>query len=380
MVGIAFLIAALWGSVAASSPAPADPGSPASAPADVESAAIDGEARRTFNILPAIFYTPETGFGGGAGLIFTMRPARDAPAGEISGAQRPSSLGALAIYTEKHQTNLIVSPDVYLAHGAWRIAGDVGYTKFPSTIYGIGRNTPEEAGEDYTAESGSLSGRLLHRPVAGLSVGLNLACEHTAIVRGEPGGIVDRRKADGREDGWLVGFGPALHWDTRDNVFAPERGVLCQLGSVYYTAALGSDFAVDTHGIDLRGYYPLAARHVLAVQAVWRKAGGRVPLRAYPTLGNHLRGIVEGRYQDRILTATQVEYRFPLLWRLRGNAFLAAGALAEDWTALDLGAGRISGGAGVRYVLNREERLYLRFDLGVAAGGAEVYFQFGEAF
>ncbi len=386
MVGAALLIAAAWVLAAASpagSPATAAAAPPAGAAVvqeDVAAAGAEAKPRRTFNAVPALFYTPETGLGGGAGVILTVRPPRAAPAGESSSAQRPSSLGAVAIYTEKNQTNLIVSPDVYLAHGAWRIAGDVGYSKFPSTVYGIGRDTPEEAGEDYTAETGGLSGRVLRRTAASLSVGLNLACQHGAIVRREPGGLVDRRKADGREDGWLAGVGPTLLWDTRDNVFAPERGALCQLGSVYYAAAFGSDFAVDTHGLDLRGYYPLAARHVLAVQAVWRKVGGRVPLKVYPTLGNHLRGIVEGRYQDRILTATQVEYRFPLFWRLRGTTFLAAGAVAEDWAAFDLGAGRVSGGAGLRYALNREERLYLRFDLGVAEGGAEAYFQFGEAF
>jgi hypothetical protein len=111
-----------------------------------------------------------------------------------------------------------------------------------------------------------------------------------------------------------------------------------------------------------------------------RKASGRLPLRAYPTLGEHMRGIVAGRCPDRILAAAQAECRFPLVWRLRGTAFLAGGTVVEDWQAFDLGAGRPIGGAGLRYVLNREERLYVRFDIGVTGSGAEMCIQFGEAF
>lgn len=329
---------------------------------------------RTFNALPVLFYAPETGFGGGVGLLITTRDADAGP------QDRPDTYGVFAVYTEKNQVIASLSPERYLAGGRWKLALNATYRKFPSTLYGLGPDTPEQAAEDYTPESGDVEGLVQRRVGAHLLAGLFGAGHHTAIVEREAGGIVDRRADAGREEGRLVGFGPLITWDTRDNIYAPWSGSLHQVSAVFYNPGFGSDFTLDTRAIDLRRYLGFRAGHVLALQAVGRKAGGEVPLRSYSTLGGYVRGIVEGRYQDRWLAAAQVEYRFPLYRRMRGGAFLAGGAVAGTARGFTLAAAHAAAGAGVRYALNPRERLYLRADAGYSEEGLQVYFQFGEAF
>ncbi len=351
-------------------PATAAAQQPGGAPPDEQA------SRRTFNALPVVFYTPETELGGGAGLLVTARGS------DALSEDRPNTCGIFAVYTQKGQTSIQLSPELYLAHGLWKVSLDAGYSKFPSTLHGIGPDAPEEDPEEYTPEAFTVSALAQRRVAAHAFAGFTLAAGRTAIVRRERGGdgIVDPRVQAGRENGALVGAGPVLTHDSRNNIYSPRSGSLHQAGSVYYSPALGSDFTVDAHSVDLRRYVGLAGEHVLAAQAVWRKVGGRVPLRAYPSLGQHVRGIVEGRFQDRLLAAAQVEYRFPVAWRFRGAAFLAGGTVAGTWGAFALADVRAAGGLGVRYALNARERLYLRVDAGVSAEGMEVYFQFGEAF
>ncbi len=331
-------------------------------------------SRGTFNFFPALFYTPETGFGAGGGLVYTVRDLSAPP------EERPDSYSALLLYTEKEQINALVSPEVYFSHGAWRLAGTLSYTKFPRTVYGIGRDTPEEAEEDYTPEGASLSGEVLRRVRAPLMAGVALELSKTAVVKRERGRLVDARLRSGREGGWLNGLGPVLSWDSRDNIYAPRRGGWYQWRSVFFAPALGSDHAMDAHTLDLRRYVGLGADRVLALQNVWTKVGGEVPLQGYPTLGGVMRGIVEGRYQDRLLGAVQVELRSPLIGRFRGVVFAAGGTVSDRWEGFELAEVKAAGGVGIRYVVNSEERIHLRIDMGFAKGGGQVYFQFGEAF
>jgi hypothetical protein len=97
-------------------------------------------------------------------------------------------------------------------------------------------------------------------------------------------------------------------------------------------------------------------------------------------LGKILRGIFEERYIDHAVMTAQIEYRFPVWRRLAGALFAGAGDVAPGLGDWRFGGVRLAGGGGIRYAVNRAERMHVRFDLAVGNEETQVYFQFLEAF
>jgi outer membrane protein assembly factor BamA len=201
-----------------------------------------------------------------------------------------------------------------------------------------------------------------------------------AVLEREPGGIYDRMIAAERERGWRSGIGPLLEWDTRDHLFAPSRGTWIQLRALYYRDWLGSDFEFEERAIDVRHYRALAPRHILAGQALAVRHSGQIPLGDYPSLGDALRGVLDGRYNDRALLMGQVEYRYPLWRRLGGVLFAGLGDVNDRLGHMAAREMKFAAGAGLRFMIDPEERLSVRMDVGFSREGSQFYLQFSEAF
>jgi outer membrane translocation and assembly module TamA len=93
-----------------------------------------------------------------------------------------------------------------------------------------------------------------------------------------------------------------------------------------------------------------------------------------------MRGIYAERLQDRCAVVGQVEYRYPIWRKFSGVAFASVGEVAHRVDGFTLSGARYAAGGGLRFALNVEEKLNVRFDVGVGEWGAETYFQFQEAF
>jgi hypothetical protein len=171
-----------------------------------------------------------------------------------------------------------------------------------------------------------------------------------------------------------------IEWDSRNHLFVPSSGSWIQLRALAYRDWLGSDFDYETRSIDLRHYAGLAPDHVLALQGLLIRCSGEIPLADYPSLGNALRGVLDGRYNDRTLLMGQLEYRFPVWKRFSGVVFAGAGDVNDrlgHMTAREL---KLAAGGGLRFEIDPQERLRVRMDIGVSEGQAQFYLQFSEAF
>ena len=106
------------------------------------------EERRSWKMaaFPAMFYTPETGFGIGGGAVFTYRNAA-APADA-----RPQNLSMVLLGTTKKQAILTFAPELYLGDEKWVLRMSTGYQSYPTEFYGIGKDTSEDSEEEYKAE------------------------------------------------------------------------------------------------------------------------------------------------------------------------------------------------------------------------------------
>ena len=83
---------------------------------------------------------------------------------------------------------------------------------------------------------------------------------------------------------------------------------------------------------------------------------------------------------DRQLAAAQLEYRFPIYKRFAGVAFAAMGSVTHRWSNWQSDYLRYTLGGGLRFVLLPEDKIRLRFDIGVGKNTSAFYLTVGEAF
>ena len=90
-----------------------------------------------------------------------------------------------------------------------------------------------------------------------------------------------------------------------------------------------------------------------------------------------MRGYYAGRYRDKKFLGAQVEYRFPIYWRISGTTFASTGQVADELNDFHFGGFKWAGGVGLRFAVLPSEKLNLRFD--VAHGETLNYYCSGRS-
>ena len=334
-----------------------------------------GETERRYGVtsFPIIAYTPETSLSVGAGATATHRGAGAAE------DDRPDSVSGIFLYTLKNQVLLSIRPEVYLGDYAWNLRAHMAYRKFPEMYYGLGNDTDEDDEEAFTTEDILFQPWILRSVWAGLRAGFFYDFKKTSILEVERGGLIERSDFTGEAGGLLSGLGPVLEWDSRDNFFNPRNGWWVQLSAGFYRDWLGSDFEYESYTVDVRHYRSLRPSHVLAFQLYASVVNGDVPFTELVKLEG-IRGIHESRFRDRKAALAQMEYRFPIRGRFSGVVFTALGDVTGDVGDYDPGEIKYAFGVGLRYMLNRKEKINIRFDIGFSPWGFHPYFRLLEAF
>jgi len=325
--------------------------------------------------LPIAYYTPESSFGFGAGIMFTFRGKGDTL------DDRPDSLMFMGVYTLKNQYAVNLVPDFYFDRENWELKVESNYSRMPSSFFGNGNDSKPDSEEDYTLAQAMVKPWIIRKVYRRFRVGLVFDFKWADLVESEKDGLLDQRRLGGETGGIQSGFGPVLDWDSRDNLFFPARGGLYRFNAIFYRSPLGSDFDYEAYALDLRKYVALDKRqkHVLALQGLGLAVVGEVPFFERARI-DFIRGIYAERFLDRILCGTQVEYRFPIYWRFLGAVFAAAGDVGDKMEDFRIEDFKYGGGAGLHFVVNKQEKVTIRLDVGFSPWGIFPYFQFQEAF
>lgn len=326
--------------------------------------------------LPLVFYSPETKIAGGAGGIFTFRT-------EVNDLKsRPSSIQMIMYYTLNKQFLIEIKPDLYIKEEDYHLKGSVSYMKFLDKFYGIGNKTTQEMEEKYTSFITRIKLSLLKKILSNLSVGLEFEFESNNVIEVEEDGQLASGEILGSEGGISSGIGALLNWDSRDNIFFPKRGFFFQFSAKLFGRTLGGDYIFSKYNLDFRKYLSLFSTHVLAFQGYIDVITGDPPLQILPRLGgqNIMRGYYRGRYRDKNLVAFQIEYRMPVWKRIGLVGFLGFGDVSDKLRDFRLRSIRPTIGLGIRYQINREERMNVRLDIGFSKESSGVYFNISEAF
>jgi outer membrane protein assembly factor BamA len=332
---------------------------------------------RPILVLPIIARSIETGwsFGLASAATFHLK-SRDT-------AIRTSNAQALALYTTRRQFVMALNSSIYFPGERFILNEQLSYSSFPDNFWGLGKHAPDTSKESYKFKQYYI---YLHPQfLVGRNLFFGVLYEYQRVfsVDYKPDGLFDQQDVAGRYGYHVSGFGLSITYDTRNNAFAPDKGVMLQFSFDHFAPFFGSDYQYTNYVIDLRRFLRIYKQQVLALQIFGSFNAGETPLRSLSYLGgaNLMRGYYAGRYRDKNAAVIQAEYRVPLFWRIAATGFADVGNVGPELDYINFHHFKYSYGGGLRVALNQKERLNLRLDYGIAKGSSQgFYLQLGEAF
>jgi hypothetical protein len=295
---------------------------------------------------------------------------------------RTSDANLLGLYTLRSQLILVLSSTVFFPREDHIARFQASYSYYPDDFWGLGNHTAFEAKEGFSQKQYFVNPQFLKRVHGNMYLGITYEFQHTGPVTYPAGGVFDKENIVGRHGGNTSGIGPILSWDTRNNAYSPDHGFFAEIQFEYFDKFLGSDFNFRLLSIDLRKFFRLSDKEVLAVQGLGGLTFGETPFRKLEELGgaDMMRGYYGGRFTDKCLQAYQVEYRRFLFWRIGMVAFVSTGEVAPTPGKFELDGFHSAYGAGARFALSKEEKLNLRVDYGIAKHSNAFTVQLRESF
>lgn len=328
-------------------------------------------------VLPIIARSIETGWSFGVASASTFHlKSRDT-------ATRTSNAQALALYTTRKQFVVALNGSIYFPGERFIVNEQLSYSSFPDNFWGLGKHAPDSSKESYKFQQYYI---YLHPQYKiGRNLFLGVVYEYQRVFNTQylKGGLFDRQNVLGRNGYQVSGLGLSFTYDTRNNAFSPDRGVMLQFYFDHFAPLFGSDYQYTNYVLDLRRFIRVYKEQVLALQVFGSFNGGEVPLRSLAYLGgaNSMRGYYAGRYRDKNAAVVQAEYRVPLFWRIGAVGFGDIGNVGPELKDINFQHFKYSYGGGLRVALNQKEKLNLRLDYGLAKGRSQgFYLQIGEAF
>ncbi len=344
--------------------------------ADDTSATDSVDSQTHFFGFPILSQSPETGFAVGGYFMAYRYPN---PANQVN----MDSLTGILIYTEKEQLILNLGVNKYFQDDRYLLTVDTGYVDFPSYFYGIGTDNKkdiEDLEEEFTLISKSFQGSFLLKISPNIYFGPTLAYCHFDVEDREAGGLLTTGDINGSDGVIVSGGGFKLIRDTRDDGFLPQHGSLFDVQVTGYRKSWGSDEDFSQLITNYRRFWPFRETGTFALMTTLELSDGEVPFEMMPSLGGLMRGYMDGRFRDNNCAVFQGEYRFPIITRLSGVAFAGLGEVAPEIDKFNSDNIKAAGGFGLRFRIDPNQKINLRFDIGLSEDGVYTYINFMEAF
>jgi len=332
--------------------------------------------RGSFVGVPIPLSSPALGSGVAlvAGYIFPLvRSDKTSP---------PSVIGGGALFTNNGSRGFVAASELYFAENLYHLLGGYAWFDLNYNFYGTGNaagNAGRKFGLNQTVDGFFVQGtrRFFWRTFIGprLLFGTStLAPQHFGEQHPElpPFNVGFEMRA--------LGF--KVERDTADNRFYPVNGSSTQFSADFFSGALGSTFTFQTYNLTFNAYHSLSENQVIAYNLYACATGGQAPFFGECIFGikNELRGYPAGRYIDRALVATQVEYRLTLPLRLGLAAFGGVGEVGPNFGSFNRHDLLPSVGFGPRFILSKKYHVNLRIDLAQGKNDRTFSMGIGEAF
>lgn len=169
--------------------------------------------------------------------------------------------------------------------------------------------------------------------------------------------------------------GILIEYDSRDNIFTPDKGF--RWNSLLSNSAewLGSDYSYSSLNTAAHWWIPISSKVISGFRAEFQNLWGDAPFYLLPFI--NMRGIPVARYQGNTIGLGETEWRWDFTSRFSMIGFAGAGKAVMEGDSWSEASWKASGGAGARYLIAR--KLKLRMGMDVARGPEQwaYYFVFG---
>ncbi|WP_108945246.1 BamA/TamA family outer membrane protein [Shewanella halifaxensis] len=329
-----------------------------------------------FSYLPGPFYNPEMDLGVGISAVGLYQIDSDDDVSQLS------SLVINGLASTNGALGVAVANKTFINQDQQRFYLNAELFDAPDVFYGIGYDTNHQDTNriDFNQRIASINPMLLQRmsPTSFVGIGFDFSYAEASKIE-LLDSVVEPDILD--ESSRSVGLNVLLNHDSRDNVLNPRTGRILEIDARFYRQYLGSKTDFDVYNA-LYSEYMQTGRNedILAWQVRGRFTSGEVPWDQLSKVGGGdlLRGYTSGRYRDKQMLMSQVEYRLNLPGR-HGMVFWAgAGMIADDVSEFD--GKSILPNAGVGYRFEVKPRVNLRLDMAWGDGDSGFYFNVNEAF
>lgn len=341
-----------------------------------QDAAPDSFSRPVAFGIPIVFYLPETRWGFGAAGLLSWR------FGDEPASSRPSQIQLGGAYTLEDQILAYLPFEIWRKENSFALYGELGWYRYNYFFFGTGNHVPRDFEELYGVEFPRVRITAVREVLPKLYIGGRLIADDFNITDVDPEGMLTTGEIPGSRGGFNAGAGAVVSYDTRDNIFDARSGWFIEADLDRHGAFLGSDFSFTRAALDLRYFTSLSEKNGFAVRCYTEHVFGTAPFITQPLLGGTrlMRGYYEGRYRGSNVAVVQGEYRRHIIGRFGAAAFGAVGAVAPRFGGFALNHLRATYGAGIRAAVDKEDRINIRFDVGIGHGEPAYYVTVGEAF
>lgn len=332
--------------------------------------------------IPIVSSSPETGVRFGMSLDYFFN-AKDKSAREKNEA-RASFVYGQVTYSTLRQLDLLGAWQVFTRGEKWVLRGRAGYSAFEERVWGIGMNTvPEKDYWEFSYQRTFAESRIYRQIKNNWYGGLSINYNNTFNVQYSKPITPAFNYTDGVAGSTVLGLGPAILLENRDYPFSARKGSYFEALFQSYLPVSSTPFSYQEWIIDYRQFYPVGNENSFGYQFFTHNTSGNVPLRELPRVGNAslFRGFFGGRYRNKSLAAAQSEYRFQVWKWVHASFFTAGGFSASSIGNYHLPDFLWTGGAGLRFLVNKKNRMFVRMDYArnSTMGGA-FYLRLNDAF
>ena len=281
--------------------------------------------------------------------------------------------------TTRQQSGFFGSFDT--RHEGLRYTGSLGLSHSFDYFYGLGTTSHWANWEKYTSDQYGARMSVLWAASENLFLGPVLTTERQRITTTEPDKQLHSKTIPGSEGYYSTGLGLQGIYDTRDWSLSPQQGQYLQVQTTGHGKLTNTDYAFTRSILDFRQYTPITDTSLIAAQIYTMTIQGEGPFQMYPGLaGSILRGYSANRWIDRTSLTLQTEYRTVLNEDFTGALFWGAGQVSDTYANLSLATMQTAWGFGLRYWLNKAERICLRADIAFGKNDGGIYLILHEAF
>jgi len=343
--------------------------------------AFNKKAEAAFKVLPfpMITYAQETGWVFGLvkyNMINLVKGDSISPA---------SSFSELVSWSTSGQLKAVLGSNMFFANNKIWLKTEVYYIEYPEYILGTGNNVSTETLESINTKRFAFNNAFLYslNKTNTLYIGIYQQYENYLSVEKDSTSFLVKENYPGKDGGVSSGFGFGLAFDTRDNRFNATKGFFVEGNMLAFGKYIKSNYSYNSYLIDIRKYFTIFRKHVIAIQMRTLSNFGTVPFYSLAKLGgtSSMRGYYLGALRDKVLFDSQIEYRLPI-WNIFGMvAFAGAGRVAPDYSSLGFNDLWYNAGVGLRIMVDTRNRANLRVDFAYGQKNAKaIVLGFTEAF